>query len=167
MTEVIVTEDETPAEEVAETVADATEDIAEVVADVAEEVAEAVADAADDATSNGEIERAVDTEHRLTNLENRVSEIEMNYATWQSVSQAQEDAAVAVAIATEAAEDADDATDPEEVSDMIEATEIVEDENGEEHLDAPEDVPAPGAGQHWAFASRRDIASRIADWLKR
>lgn len=63
--EIVVEPDDVEADDVVDVV----EAVADAVADVAEEVAEAVADAVD---GDGEIERAVDLEHRMTVLEQQM-----------------------------------------------------------------------------------------------
>lgn len=159
MTTTVVDDNEAPTEEVAE----ATEAVADAVADTAEAVADAVAEATDDAPELTEVDLTV--EHRLTVLEERMERTatreeldNLRDTAWN----AQERAINAEQTAEAALSEADAATDPGEVEDMIEGTEIVENEDGEVALDAPSDVPPPGAQQHWTQVSGKELLSRIS-----
>lgn len=85
-------------------VVDVVEAVADAIADVVEEVADAVADAVDDGS---DVDRAVDTEHRLTNIENRLNELAMNqgvdYDTARRIADEQVGGIIEYAIAAAAA----------------------------------------------------------------
>lgn len=146
--------------------------VADAVTEVAETVADAVADAADDdSDAETAVDKVVDLNHeqRITRLEEQLSS-KADRSELDSIRQTlyatQDDALDALAAAEAALDDAAAATDPGEVEAMIEGTEVVETEDGETVLDAPSDVPPPGASTHWAFADRKDLSSRIAKIFK-
>jgi hypothetical protein len=148
----------------------ATDDVVEAVVETAEAVAEAVAGATDDDSAVEAVDKVIDLSHerRITILEQEMmnkadrSELErVRETAWNASDTAYE----AAAAATEALDAADDATEPGEVEAMIEATEVVETDDGETVLDAPSDVPPPGAGTHWAFADRKTLTERFKAWL--
>jgi len=134
------------------------EAVAEIVADAiveaVEATGEAVADAVEESTDGRAaidavlIEEALSVEQRLTALEGRVMTIGEDAwtAKWKV-----EQLGEVVADLNEEVEDT-----PEVINDMIEATDVVEDEEGDLHLDAPDEAPPTGQ-PHWMFKDRKSL----------
>lgn len=159
-TVVTVADPEGTTEATAEAVTEAVEVTAEAVADAVVEVVEATTEAAEESGSGDAVEAvtvaaAINHEGRITELEGELAEARAQLA------QVANDADYALWLAERNQAEVEEATTPAEVEAMVEATEVVEGEDGELHLDAPDEVP-PTSEQHWLFADRRTLWQKIS-----